>query len=191
MSSYPVLYTKAASYFHWVVGIPLIGCVGTVLKAQDAPKEDKGMWMHRHKSLGLLTGMLVAPRLAYRVINMGKYSAVTPLEGTGPIETIAAKVSHYGLYAFMTIMPASGIAMGYYGGKGLPFFNTKFDGITHTAETKKGNQSIAGQSFKIHKTLGTYGKFLIPIHVGGAFSHYFKGQSIFARINPFRGGPKH
>jgi cytochrome b561 len=63
------IYSAAASYFHWMVAIPLVGCVGTVLKAQDAPKEDKGKWMWRHKSLGLLTGMVVAPRLAYRVFS--------------------------------------------------------------------------------------------------------------------------
>ena len=47
-----------------------MGCVGTVLKAQDAPKAEKGDWMFRHKSLGLLTGMIVAPRFAYRLYNM-------------------------------------------------------------------------------------------------------------------------
>jgi cytochrome b561 len=70
------LYSSAASYFHWMVAIPLTGCVGTVLKAQQAPKEEKGTWMFRHKSLGLLTGMLVAPRLAYRVFNRGAVSAI-------------------------------------------------------------------------------------------------------------------
>ena len=47
-----------------------MGTVATVLKAQEAPKQDKGMWMHRHKSLGLLTGMIVLPRVAYRLGNM-------------------------------------------------------------------------------------------------------------------------
>jgi hypothetical protein len=28
-----------------------LGCVGCVLKAQQAPKPEKGKWMHRHKSL--------------------------------------------------------------------------------------------------------------------------------------------
>ena len=51
-----------------------MGCVGTVLKAQDAPKADKGMWMHRHKSLGLLSGMIVLPRVAYRLGNMASVS---------------------------------------------------------------------------------------------------------------------
>ncbi len=39
------------------------------------------------------------------------------IAGTNGLEQFAAKISHYGLYAFMTIMPASGIAMGYFGGK--------------------------------------------------------------------------
>jgi cytochrome b561 len=39
--------------------------------------------------------------------------------GTGPIEAKLADISHFLLYGFMTIMPATGIAMGYYGGKGL------------------------------------------------------------------------
>jgi cytochrome b561 len=86
----------------------------------------------------------------------------------------------------MTVMPASGIAMGYYGGKGLPFFWTTIPGAS--AESKSGE--IAKQSFKIHKTLGTYGKFLIPVHIAGAFKHTLTGGSvIFSRINPFGSGP--
>ena len=81
--------------------------------------------MHTHKSLGLLTAMIVAPRLVYRVYNRVAYR-VEEVQGSSAMETIASKVVHYGLYAFMIIMPASGIAMGYYGGKGLPFFYTTF-----------------------------------------------------------------
>lgn len=36
------------------------GSVVSVLQAQQAPKEEKGALMHRHKSLGLLAGMVVA-----------------------------------------------------------------------------------------------------------------------------------
>lgn len=62
-------YSITASYFHWFAAVPMIGCVGTVLKAQQSPKEDKPKLMNLHKSLGLLTGMIVAPRLAYRIFN--------------------------------------------------------------------------------------------------------------------------
>jgi len=135
--------------------------------------------MFRHKSLGLLSGMLVAPRFAYRLFSSASYN-VRHLQGNAAWENSAGTVSHYALYAFMTIMPATGIAMGYFGGKGLPFFYKTLPG----AETPNG--AIAKRSFQIHKQLGTYGKFLIPLHVGASGWHYARGQSIFARINPFR-----
>jgi 1,2-dihydroxy-3-keto-5-methylthiopentene dioxygenase len=100
--------------------------------------------------------------------------------GSGAIESIGAKISHYALYGFMIVMPATGIAMGYFGGKGLPFFYTTLPGAAEK------NGAVAGQSFKIHKLVGTYGKYIIPLHVAGAGQHAARGHSIFSRINPFR-----
>jgi len=190
MSVQSFAYSTAASYFHWFAAVPMIGCVGTVLKAQEAPKEEKGKWMFRHKSLGLLTGMIVAPRFAYRIFNRKAYN-VEPLQGGGNVEHLLANLSHFGLYAFMAIMPATGIAMGYYGGKGLPFFWTTLPGVVKTDENKKSTGAIAKQSFGIHKQLGTYGKFLIPLHAGAAVGHSLRGQAIFSRINPFSSVPKY
>ena len=87
-------YSITASWLHWLVAFPLIGCVGTVLKAQSVPKEDKeekGKWMFRHKSLGLLTGMVVAPRLAYRLMDRSAYN-VAKMQGASGLEEVAAKV---------------------------------------------------------------------------------------------------
>lgn len=74
-----------------------------------------------------------------------QYSSVPELPGSHKIESFAAKISHFALYAFMGIMPASGVAMGYYGGKGLPFFATSFKGIENTPDTKTRNGAIAKQ----------------------------------------------
>eukprot|EP00581_Thalassiosira_minuscula_P007551 CAMPEP_0183703770 /NCGR_PEP_ID=MMETSP0737-20130205/1386_1 /TAXON_ID=385413 /ORGANISM="Thalassiosira miniscula, Strain CCMP1093" /LENGTH=181 /DNA_ID=CAMNT_0025930567 /DNA_START=203 /DNA_END=748 /DNA_ORIENTATION=- len=177
------VYSVAASYYHWLVAAPLMGSVASVLICQQSPKEEKGKWMWRHKSLGLLTGLVVAPRLGYRLMNAAKYK-VGHLPGTGTLEGYAADASHMALYGFMTIMPATGIAMGYFGGKGLPFFVTTIPG----AATPNGG--IAKQSFSIHKTLGTYGKYLIPLHIGGALKHSVSGTAIWSRVNPF-GRPMH
>jgi 1,2-dihydroxy-3-keto-5-methylthiopentene dioxygenase len=144
-------YAAFASYFHWIVAFPLIGTVATVLKAQQAPKEEKGEWMFRHKSLGLLTGMLVAPRVAYRVLSRDSYN-VQKMLGNSSTENVLGTVTHYMLYGFMIVMPASGVAMGYYGGKGLPFFTTTIPGaLAANDETKKRNGQIAKQvrSFKL------------------------------------------
>ena len=92
--------------------------------------------MYRHKSLGLLTGILVAPRLGYRIFKAANYN-VAHISGTGPIEQKAADASHFLLYGFMTVMPATGIAMGYYGGKGLPFFTTTLPGIVSANDEEK------------------------------------------------------
>ncbi len=115
------------------------GCIDLTVVAfhlQQAPKEDKGYWMFTHKSLGLLTAMVVAPRLVYRVYNRAAYR-VEEVQGSSAIETIASKAAHYGLYAFMIIMPVSGVAMGYYGGKGLPFFYTTFSSPVPADDAQK------------------------------------------------------
>jgi cytochrome b561 len=62
-------YSVTASVYHWAVAFPLMGCIGTVLAAQNAPKEKKGDLMFMHKSLGTLTGIIVAPRVAYRLFS--------------------------------------------------------------------------------------------------------------------------
>eukprot|EP00540_Astrosyne_radiata_P015607 CAMPEP_0116844284 /NCGR_PEP_ID=MMETSP0418-20121206/12578_1 /TAXON_ID=1158023 /ORGANISM="Astrosyne radiata, Strain 13vi08-1A" /LENGTH=193 /DNA_ID=CAMNT_0004475171 /DNA_START=96 /DNA_END=677 /DNA_ORIENTATION=- len=181
-------YTIAASYLHWLAAVPMIASITAVLKAQEAPKEEKGQWMFRHKSMGLLATGMVVPRVGYRLFNMNKF-AIKEVEGT-MVEHVAAKIVHYGLYGFMIIMPATGVAMGYYGGKGLPFFFTTFPSIVNTSDEMKARSgAIAKQSFQIHKLVGTYGKYLVPLHVGGALQHYLRGHTIFTRVNPFRSVP--
>lgn len=142
MSLATTVYSRAAGSLHWLTAVPLIGTIGSVLKAQQAPKEDKGKWMFRHKSLGLLTGMIIAPRFAYRLVKSSAYRVID-LPGSAAWENQAAHAGHYFLYAFMTVMPATGIAMGYYGGKGLPFFYTTFAGA------EQANGKIAKQSFQV------------------------------------------
>jgi cytochrome b561 len=180
MSALTAYYSRAAGALHWLVAFPLIGCVGCVLQAQKAPKEEKGLWMHRHKSLGLLTAGFVAPRFLYRLLSGGSAYNVRHLQGNAAWENVAGSLSHYALYGFMVIMPATGVAMGFYGGKGLPFFYTTFPGA------EKPDGAIAKNAFNIHKQLGTYGKYLIPLHVGASAMHAGRGQQIFSRINPFR-----
>lgn len=49
---------------------------------------------------------------------------------------MALQLSHAAAYGLMTVMPVTGIAMGYYGGKGLPFFFTTIPGAQ--GEDKNG-----------------------------------------------------
>lgn len=50
----------------------------------------------------------------------------------------------------------------------------------------QANGEVAKQAFSIHKQVGIYGKYLLPMHVGAASLHVVRGHPILARINPFR-----
>lgn len=83
--------------------------------------------------------------------------------------------------SFMIFMPASGIAMGYYGGKGIPFFVTTIPG------SNEPNKTIAKWSWKTHKKVGTAFEILVGLHILGAGVHALKGQKPLSRISPFAG----
>eukprot|EP00472_Partenskyella_glossopodia_P003566 CAMPEP_0197516934 /NCGR_PEP_ID=MMETSP1318-20131121/1888_1 /TAXON_ID=552666 /ORGANISM="Partenskyella glossopodia, Strain RCC365" /LENGTH=148 /DNA_ID=CAMNT_0043066087 /DNA_START=239 /DNA_END=685 /DNA_ORIENTATION=- len=142
-------------------------------------KKDKGKYMRLHKSFGLCTAFAVAPRVLVRLTSKLPQN----LPGSS-LEHMAASASHGLMYVFMIGMPATGIAMGYYGGKGLPFFSYKIPGIPK-AQRNDNTKAIAKNSFKIHKNMGQAFEYLVPLHVGATGYHVVKGQSILRRINPF------
>ena len=183
--------------------------------------------MYRHKSLGLLTGLIVAPRLGYRIFKSASYKIGHPV-GTGPVEGKIADLSHLLLYGFMTIMPATG-SFGLHWLHFVLFFShaVRLSRNCHGVFWRQGaavllhnftrcvceiarvhgenslnlesghpgsaepNGAIAKQSFSIHKTMGVYGKYLVPIHVAGAFKHTLQGHAIWSRISPFGRPPMH
>lgn len=71
-----------------------------------------------HKSTGLMVAGLTLPRIALALLARRP----GPLPGSPgllhSLEHFAASVSHLALYFFMVALPSTGIAMGYYGGKG-------------------------------------------------------------------------
>eukprot|EP01128_Nolandella_sp_AFSM9_P010247 TRINITY_DN704_c1_g1_i2.p1 TRINITY_DN704_c1_g1~~TRINITY_DN704_c1_g1_i2.p1 ORF type:complete len:296 (+),score=92.07 TRINITY_DN704_c1_g1_i2:113-889(+) len=162
-------------YLHWFMAIGIIGCIIFVKLAQSSKKnEDKGYYMKYHKTFGLIMAAAIVPRVGYAIFSRAPTMLPAP-----SIQQTAAKVSHFALYGFMCFMPITGITMGYFGGKGLPFFNWVIPGKA----TPDG--SIAGPAYKSHKFVGQFLPYVIPIHVGGALVHAAKGQKIFRRINPF------
>ena len=123
------------------------------------------------------------------VIELGRANPVapTPLEGPA-LEHFAANVSHTALYGFMLAMPATGIAMGYYGGKGVPFYGLYTfpgKGSPGMPAKEKEDGKFAGTMFKWHTWMGQYIFYLLPVHVGAVGLHTFKGQPILSRVNPF------
>uniref|UniRef100_A0A7S2TWJ3 Cytochrome b561 bacterial/Ni-hydrogenase domain-containing protein n=2 Tax=Lotharella oceanica TaxID=641309 RepID=A0A7S2TWJ3_9EUKA len=173
------VYTGAMKWMHWITGGAVLGCFGTVQMAMNTKdKKQKGKLMKLHKSMGLVVAGLVVPRVGMRLT-----SALPGHLPGSSFEQMAATASHGLFYVFMITMPATGIAMGYYGGKGLPFFGYKIPGKPKAQRTKDDG-AIAKNSFKLHKQAGQLFEYLTPIHIGAAAFHSIKGQAIFRRIIP-------
>lgn len=167
-------YARPLQALHWLIAGGTVGTFAFVQLAMNLPKEqaeDKGRFMMLHKSLGLTVLSLSVPRLALRLTT--KIPAAVP---GSQIEQVAAKVGHLVMYGFMTAMPVSGFIMGYYGGKGLPFF-----GVTIPGASKRDGK-LAGRAFKLHKQLGWYYEMFVPLHVGAVGVHALKGQNILRRM---------
>ncbi len=137
--------------------------------------------MFRHKSLGLLTFSLLVPRVALRLAAKPSLSTLPPLPGSSVFEHYAARTTHYMLYLFMIGMGGTGVAMGQFGGNGLPFFFTTFKPVVEK------NGAVAKQAFGIHQTLGYYGKFVVPLHVSAGGYHMVKSGigNTLGRISPW------
>jgi cytochrome b561 len=170
-------YAQSLSIMHWLIAGGFVGCVFTVnAKNYTDDKAMKGKLMNIHKSFGVLMMGLAVPRLALRL------STKIPAKLPGmQWEHIVGSASHIALYGAIIFMPLSGVAMGYFGGKGLPFFGLHIPGKAEPIG------AIAKTAYVNHKRVGQVLEYaLLPAHIAGAGFHAVRGQKIFARINPFK-----
>lgn len=184
----PGSYSGGVKALHWLMGGATLGCFAFVNMAQQTEdKKLKMQYMHTHKSFGTLAAALLVPRLAMRIVS----SHPGPVHAAAAAwERFAATVSHTAMYGFLVAMPATGVAMGYYGGKGLPFFFTTIPGAGKELETLpkmlglEKNGALAGKAFKLHKQLGFPMEMLFLAHLGGVGYHLANGHTILGRIVP-------
>ena len=87
----------------------------------------------------------------------------------------------YALYSLLVFLPVSGFTMGYFGGKGLPFFPDQ-GGTVFTPKSgefgKAANGAWAKWAYQNHKLAGQALEYLVPLHIGAVgFHHIAKGQN--------------
>ena len=164
----PEAYPTAMKAIHWGMATGIGGCVLFVKIAQQYnfkgnTKEDKaniGYYMRLHKSFGLMMAFLIIPRILVR-----RGSTLPPPVVGAAWEHMLAKIGHYSLYGFMLLMPITGVAMGVFGGKGLPFFSYTIPGL------EKPVPAVAKNAFKVHKQAGQILPYVVGGHLVGVGYH--------------------
>jgi cytochrome b561 len=115
-------YTRTAMLLHWLIAVLLLGqfLFGWYLTGIPRGIPERGYFVNLHKSTGLVIGVLVLLRIAWRLSH-----TPPPLPQTVPgWQRTAARVSHVLLYVLMLAMPLSGYIASNFSKWGVKIFNT-------------------------------------------------------------------
>ena len=117
-----------------------------------------------HRSLGVLTALLIVIRLCWVL-----WDDRPPLAATlKPLERIAAKTVHLLLYLIMVLIPVAGYLVSTADGRGVEVFG--WFSIPALLVAEKGREEWAGD---LHEGLAILLLVLVVLHVSAALKHHF------------------
>jgi len=168
-------YTKPQIGLHNIMALLLIGLYLFGLSLESFDKEVRGIYVNFHK----LGGVLVLALLFARVI----LRRVTPppafLASMGPGFVKVAHLGHYALYLLMLVVPASGIAMSLFAGRGINFY------LFQLASPFEANKAISGPLHELHEVSANLLAALVVGHIAVALYHQFAlKDNLLYRLSP-------
>lgn len=116
-------YGRVAIALHWLIGFALLGQIAFGFLLDDiAPRGTPARTgvINLHKSFGIVLGVLVVLRLAWRALHR---PPAWP-ESMPVWQRRAAKIGHRALYACMILMPLAGYTASNFSKHGIKFFGT-------------------------------------------------------------------
>ena len=173
-------YHRVAIALHWVVGLLLIGQFAFGLWMENVPRNTpaRGFWINQHKSVGLVIGVLIILRIAWRL----RHAPPPPLPMPA-WQRLAASANHIGLYVCMVLMPLSGYLASSFGKYGVKFFGIP---LPQWAWESKPVQTFFGT---IHGVVAVTLLVLVALHVAAALKHLLVNRDqVFQRMWPGRRG---
>lgn len=173
-------YTKVAIILHWLMALVIVWQIWIgiwMTGAIDDPAKQGAAYeaFQFHKSLGLTLLVLAVLRLAWRLTHR-----VPPLPAhTPPWQKVAARASHYALYAFMVLIPLTGwiyVSTGWNSDAGTAFaIPTVWFGLFEWPHIPglDGNGPLADIVVEVHELLAFALIGLLVLHVAAALKHHF------------------
>ena len=156
-------YRFPAIALHWLVGLLIIGMLILGYYMINVPKGTPGRasYFNLHKSIGVMVGVLILLRLAWRLTHRAPQ-----LPNTMPQwEVRAARWSHRLLYLCMVVQPASGYISSSFNKYGVKFFGFP---LPKWGWEDPGLRDLFGF---IHYVAGAIFTALVVLHVLAAFKH--------------------
>jgi cytochrome b561 len=163
---------------HWVIALAVLGQIAFGWYLQTVPRltPDRTVFVNLHKSTGLVIGILILVRLAWRLTH-----EPPPLPAAMPVwERRAARASHVLLYVCMLIMPLAGYTASNFSKFGVKLFN-------RIVLPPWGVDDRAVYAFfnGLHVATSYVFVALIAIHIAAALKHLFLSRyGVFRRMLP-------
>lgn len=157
-------YDRISRVNHWIVAAAIIGmvCLGFYIDWFTERGPVRGQLVGLHKAVGVLVLIYGAWRIGYRLVQGFKREAA-PMPAW---QASAAKTVHWVLMACILVMPLSGIAGSYFGGRATEVFG--FFTIPEGPEIEALNDAASN----IHGTTAWVLVIALALHIGGALKHH-------------------
>lgn len=164
---------------HWLIVVLIVGQGIVGLTMTQMAKTPQTVQVYAlHKSFGLTIFALAVSRLAWR------WYAGTPrpVAGMPRWQEIAARLSHWGLYALLFAIPVSGWVLNSAVGFPLQWF-----GLFNLPALVGRDQALRATAGEVHALLFWTLVALALVHAGAAlYHHLFQRDATLARMLPRR-----
>lgn len=173
MSASTQRYSLPAIVLHWLQAAIVVWLLWLGWTMVDLPKGPvRNATYELHKSLGLLTFLILIVRLLWR---SGHPAPALNIEGW---EARMAKFTHHALYAFLLLAPLAGYLTSSFTPYAVKFFGVAIPSMGWPDKTLNG-------IFKeVHELVAWAGAGLIILHVLGTVKHGLKGERVLGRMLP-------
>ena len=167
-------YTRTAIVLHWTLALLLTAMTALGWYMTSIEAEPGSAWFfNMHKSIGLVTALLIAARLVWRLTHQPPN-----LPASMPTwQTRLSRWSHVVLYLVMVFMPITGYLGASYSNAGVHLFGI---GTPHWALP---DHDEAERLFGLHSVLVWVLVAVVGIHILGACKHLLlDGDGVFQRM---------
>ena len=180
-------YSGTAIFLHWLIALLLLGnfagglLMGDLFDSPDPATRQLGFTIAQlHKSFGLTILVLSLLRLGVRLV-----AGAPPLpDHMTTVERLLSKLTHWGFYAVMILVPLSGWVMVSASPLGFP---TVWFGLFEWPHLPiESSKAVAGAASEAHEIMAFLGAGLFLLHVAGALKHHFLDRDdVLARMLPY------